>query len=57
MSDPLELYVYSPAFDKECAMHSKGIGRDGSDSESSSDHNSLWEKDSSLVPTTFYDKT
>jgi hypothetical protein len=40
-------------------VYSKGIniGRDDSDSESSSDHNSLWEKDSSVssVESSLYD--
>ncbi|KIM81198.1 hypothetical protein PILCRDRAFT_821650 [Piloderma croceum F 1598] len=56
MDDTLELHVHSPAFDKECAVYSKGIGRgpsDDSDSDYSSDH-SLWEKDSSSVESPRY---
>jgi hypothetical protein len=51
VDDTLELHIHSPAFDKECAMYSKGIGKgppsDDSDSDCYSDHSSLWEKDSS----------
>ena len=52
MDDTLELHVYSQAFDQECAVYSKGIGRgppsDDNDSEYSSDHSSLWEDSSSV---------
>ncbi|THH03198.1 hypothetical protein EW146_g10491, partial [Bondarzewia mesenterica] len=51
MDDTLELHVQSPAFDEECAVYSKRIGKDplsdDSDSDYSSDHSSLWEEDSS----------
>jgi hypothetical protein len=51
VDDTLELHVHSPAFDKECAVYSKWIGKgppsDDSDFDYSSDHSSLWEKDSS----------
>jgi hypothetical protein len=47
-----EHHVHSQAFDKECAVYSKGIGRgppsDDRDSDYSSDHSSLWEKDPSI---------
>jgi hypothetical protein len=50
--DTLELHVHSPAFDEECAVYSKGIVKgppfDDGDSDYSSDHSSLWEKDSSV---------
>ena len=52
----MELCVQSPAFDKQCALHSreiaKGLPSDNSDSGYSSDHSNLWENDSpsSSVP-------
>lgn len=49
MDDPLEFHVRSLAFDKECIVYSKGIGKglpsDDSDSDSSN-HSSFLEKDS-----------
>ena len=49
VDDTLEFHVHSPAFDKECAMYSRGIGKAPlSDTDYySSDHSDLWEKDSS----------
>jgi len=49
-SDTLELYVHSPAFDKECAVYSKGIGQDSPADSTSSYSSDLWEKDDSSVP-------
>jgi hypothetical protein len=50
VADPFELHVHSPAFDKECALYSRGIGKSlppgDSDSDYSDDDSSLWEKDS-----------
>ena len=60
MDDALELHahVHTPAFDKECAVYSKSIGKgppsDNSDSDYSSDSSSLWEKDSSIEAHLYY---
>ena len=49
MDDTLELHVHSPAFDEQCAVYSRGIGKVPLFDDSDLDyfHGSLWEMDSS----------